>query len=234
MFRRASSTSLLARSGSARLPSQASKVVRRAVSSQAGVVSRGFWAREKVLYAGSAAALTYGIYALGNIEVHAESFPYTGVPGTNRERTFIAVKPDGVHRGLIGEVVKRFEAKGYKLVAIKFVQPTQSFAEQHYHDLAKKPFFPGLVKYFSSGPVVAMVWEGKGVIKGGRSLVGATNPDDALPGSVRGDLAIDVGRNIIHGSDGPDSAKDEISLWFKENEVVSWTSASQAWVSEAK
>jgi len=98
--------------------------------------------------------------------------------------------------------------------------------------LSKKPFFPGLVKYFSSGPVVAMVWEGKGVIKGGRRLVGATNPNDAEDGSLRGDYCIEVGRNIVHGSDGPDSAQDEISLWFTPNEVVSWNRTNEQWIHE--
>jgi len=162
----------------------------------------------------------------------ADKVPHGGLPGTQFERTFIAVKPDGVQRGLVGEVIKRFETRGYKLVAIKLIWPTREFAEQHYSDLSKKPFFGGLVKYFSSGPVVAMVWEGKGVIKGGRSLVGATNPADALPGSLRGDLCIDVGRNIVHGSDAPDSAKAEITLWFKETELSNYDQASAQWVYE--
>jgi nucleoside-diphosphate kinase len=102
------------------------------------------------------------------------------------------VKPDGVQRGLVGEVISRFERKGYKLVALKLVHPTAAFAEEHYKDLSKKPFFPGLVKYFSSGPVAAMVWEGRGVIKGGRVLVGATNPAESAPGSIRGDFCIEV------------------------------------------
>jgi len=112
------------------------------------------------------------------------------------------------------------------------VQPSKDFAEKHYQDLSKRPFFPGLVKYFSSGPVVAMVWEGPDVIKGGRKLVGATDPKAAEPGSLRGDLAVQVGRNIIHGSDSPDSAQHEISLWFKPEEVVGWDSALSSWVIE--
>ena len=151
-----------------------------------------------------------------------EKVPLTGLPGTKFERTFIAFKPDGVQRGLIGEMIARFEAKGFKLVGIKIVVPTQEFAAKHYDDLKARPFFPGLVQYFSSGAVVAMVWEGKNAVVGGRKLIGATNPNDAAPGSLRGDLAIDVGRNLIHGSDSIDAAKAEISLWFTEKEIANY------------
>jgi len=155
-----------------------------------------------------------------------------GVYGSNSERTFIAVKPDGVQRGLVGEIIRRFESRGYKLVGIRMVQPTEAFAKQHYADLSNKPFFPGLVKYFSSGPVVAMVFEGKGVIAGGRALVGATNPANAAPGSVRGDLCIDTGRNIIHGSDGKESAAAEIALWFRPNDVCEYKLSNAPWIYE--
>jgi len=182
--------------------------------------------------AGIGGGLTLG-YLYSTIEpVQAEAVPIHGVPGTKNERTFIAVKPDGVQRGIVGEIIKRFESKGYKLVALKMTQPTEDFAKQHYSDLSTKPFFGGLVKFFASGPVVAMVWEGRGVIAGGRRLLGATNPDDSPPGSIRGDLCVNIGRNIIHGSDGPDSAKDEIGLWFKPNEVSSWDKSDSAWVNE--
>jgi len=153
-----------------------------------------------------------------------------GVAGTATERTFIAVKPDGVQRAIVGEIIRRFEAKGYKLVAIKMIRPTEDFAAQHYDDLKSKPFFPGLVKFFSSGPVVAMVWEGNGVIKGGRTLLGATNPADSLPGSIRGDLSVIVGRNICHGSDSAEAAKDEIALWWKPEEVHDFERPQDAWV----
>jgi len=162
----------------------------------------------------------------------AEKVPVYGVPGTKKERSFIAIKPDGVNRLLVGEVISRFEKKGYKLVGIKILTPTKQFAEKHYEDLATKPFFPSLVQYFSSGPVVAMVWEGKDVISGGRKLIGATNPSGAECGSIRGDLCIQIGRNIIHGSDGVDSANHEISLWFSENEISDWDSALDKWVHE--
>nr|5CAB_A Chain A, Nucleoside diphosphate kinase [Leishmania major]5CAB_B Chain B, Nucleoside diphosphate kinase [Leishmania major] len=142
------------------------------------------------------------------------------------ERTFIAVKPDGVQRGLVGEIIARFERKGYKLVALKILQPTTEQAQGHYKDLCSKPFFPALVKYFSSGPIVCMVWEGKNVVKSGRVLLGATNPADSQPGTIRGDFAVDVGRNVCHGSDSVESAEREIAFWFKADEIASWTSHS--------
>ena len=152
--------------------------------------------------------------------------------GTNAERTFIAVKPDGVQRGIVGEIIKRFENKGYQLVALKMIHPTKEFAEKHYADLSSKPFFGGLTTFFSSGPVVAMVWQGKGVIKGGRLLLGATNPADSLPGTIRGDLCVDMGRNICHGSDSEEGAKAEINLWWKAEEIMTYTANSDKWVYE--
>nr|XP_016458444.1 PREDICTED: nucleoside diphosphate kinase 4, chloroplastic [Nicotiana tabacum] len=146
------------------------------------------------------------------------------------ERTFIAIKPDGVQRGLISEIIARFERKGFKLVAIKVVIPSKEFAQKHYHDLSERPFFNGLCDFLSSGPVLAMVWEGEGVIRYGRKLIGATDPQKSEPGTIRGDLAVVVGRNIIHGSDGPETAKDEINLWFKPEELVNYTSNSEKWV----
>ncbi|KAG5496357.1 hypothetical protein JKF63_02659 [Porcisia hertigi] len=148
------------------------------------------------------------------------------------ERTFIAVKPDGVQRGLVGEIIARFERKGFKLVALKMLQPTKEQAQGHYKDLASKPFFPALVEYFSSGPIVGMVWEGKNVVKSGRVLLGATNPADSQPGTIRGDYAVDVGRNVCHGSDAVESAQREIAFWFKPEEVTSWTSHSACQVYE--
>ena len=158
--------------------------------------------------------------------------PRAGLPGTNFERTFIAVKPDGVQRGKVGDILARFENKGYRLVALKMLTPTREKAEGHYADLKSKPFFGGLVSYFSSGPIVAMCWEGVNAIAQGRTLLGATNPKDSLPGTIRGDLCVDIGRNICHGSDGPDSAKHEIEFWFSEEEVQSYTSCSNEWVYE--
>ncbi|KAI8589456.1 nucleoside diphosphate kinase [Geranomyces variabilis] len=132
------------------------------------------------------------------------------------ERTYIMVKPDGVERGLVGEVISRFEKRGFKLLALKAVQPTRQHLEQHYGDLKDKPFFPKLVDYMLSGPVVGMVWAGLSVVKTGRVMLGATNPLASAPGTIRGDYAIDVGKNICHGSDSVESAEKEIALWFPE------------------
>eukprot|EP01102_Stenamoeba_stenopodia_P010641 TRINITY_DN322_c0_g1_i1.p1 TRINITY_DN322_c0_g1~~TRINITY_DN322_c0_g1_i1.p1 ORF type:complete len:152 (+),score=40.67 TRINITY_DN322_c0_g1_i1:146-601(+) len=138
------------------------------------------------------------------------------------ERTFIAIKPDGVQRGLVGEIISRFERKGYKIVAIKFTTATKELAEQHYAEHNGKPFFAGLVNFITSGPVVALVFEGKGVIATSRKLIGATNPLASEPGTIRGDYAIEVGRNIIHGSDSVESANREIGIWFTEAELQNW------------
>ncbi|XWS61604.1 hypothetical protein CRYUN_Cryun07bG0140400 [Craigia yunnanensis] len=146
------------------------------------------------------------------------------------EHTFIAIKPDGVQRGLIAEIISRFEHKGFKLVANKILVPSKEFAQKHYDDLKERPFFNGLCEFLSSGPVIAMVWEGEGVIKYGRKLIGATDPQKSEPGTIRGDLAVVVGRNIIHGSDGPETAKNEINLWFQPQELFSYTSNAEKWI----
>ncbi|XP_026809442.1 nucleoside diphosphate kinase [Rhopalosiphum maidis] len=146
------------------------------------------------------------------------------------ERTFIMVKPDGVQRGLVGKIIKRFEEKGFKLVAMKFMWASEELLSKHYADLSSRPFFPGLVKYMASGPVVPMVWEGLDVVKTGRFILGATDPKNSNPGTIRGDLCIQVGRNIIHGSDAVESANKEIALWFSEKEVVSWSRSSDSWL----
>jgi len=138
------------------------------------------------------------------------------------ERTFIMIKPDGVARGLVAKIIKRFEQRGYKLVAMKMMKADQALLEQHYADLSGKPFFKSLVAFIGSGPVVPMCWEGKDMVKQGRQMLGETNPLASKPGSIRGDFSIDLGRNIIHGSDSVESATKEINLWFKEEELVSW------------
>ena len=148
------------------------------------------------------------------------------------ERTFLAVKPDGVQRGLIGEIIHRFEAKGFTLVGLKFLQVNRELAEQHYAEHQEKPFFSGLVDFITSGPVVAMVWEGKGIIAAARKIIGATNPLNAEPGTIRGDYGIDIGRNIIHGSDAPETAQREIALWFREEELASWQATLTSWIYE--
>eukprot|EP00293_Proteomonas_sulcata_P019316 CAMPEP_0184289642 /NCGR_PEP_ID=MMETSP1049-20130417/2049_1 /TAXON_ID=77928 /ORGANISM="Proteomonas sulcata, Strain CCMP704" /LENGTH=144 /DNA_ID=CAMNT_0026596519 /DNA_START=32 /DNA_END=466 /DNA_ORIENTATION=+ len=142
------------------------------------------------------------------------------------------IKPDGVQRGLVSKIIARFEEKGFKLCALKFMQADEALLKEHYGDLSSKPFFAGLVEYMKSGPVVPMVWEGDGVVKAGRTLLGATKPSDSLPGSIRGDYCIDVGRNICHGSDAVESAQKEIALWFKPEEVCDWAHHSEAWVYE--
>jgi nucleoside-diphosphate kinase len=149
-----------------------------------------------------------------------------------RERTFIMIKPDGVQRGLVGEIIGRFERKGFKLVGLKLAAPGKEHFEKHYADLSSKPIFPGLVAYASSGPVVAMVWEGHNVVLTGRKMLGATRPDASEPGTIRGDLAIDVGRNVIHGSDSVDSANKEIDLWFGDNNLTTWAHHSNSWIYE--
>ncbi|XP_071124466.1 uncharacterized protein LOC143084854 [Mytilus galloprovincialis] len=142
----------------------------------------------------------------------------------NNERSFIMVKPDGVQRGLTGEIIKRFNNRGYKLVACKLVQPSKEFMQKHYADLSSKPFFNGLVEYMSSsGPVCACVFEGKDVVKTGRKMLGETNPLASAPGTIRGDYCVDLGRNICHGSDAVESAKREIDLWFKPEEVITYS-----------
>merc|ERR1712241_250783 len=139
------------------------------------------------------------------------------------ERTFIAIKPDGVQRGLVGKIIKRFEQRGFKLVAMKLCMPGKEHLEKHYSDLSSKPFFAGLVTYMNSGPIFAMVWEGKDVVRMGRKMLGATNPLDSEPGTIRGDFCIEVGRNVCHGSDAVESAQKEIDLWFKKEELNEYT-----------
>ncbi|EAU88183.1 nucleoside diphosphate kinase [Coprinopsis cinerea okayama7 len=150
---------------------------------------------------------------------------------SNTERTYIMIKPDGVQRALVGKIIQRFEERGFKLIALKLTQPTEAHLEKHYADLAGKPFFPGLIKYMASGPVVAMVWQGLDAVKTGRAMLGATNPLASPIGSIRGDYALAVGRNIIHGSDSVENAEKEIALWFPEG-VVQYTSVAEPWIYE--
>lgn len=153
-------------------------------------------------------------------------------PTMSVERTFLAIKPDGVQRGLVGEIISRFERKGFKLVALKQLTPSRELAESHYGVHRERPFFANLVAFITSGPVVAMAWEGEGVIAAARLMIGATKPQEAAPGTIRGDLAVDIGRNVIHGSDGADTAAFEIDLWFGAAELNTWTPADQAWRTE--
>ena len=150
----------------------------------------------------------------------------------NHERTFIMVKPDAVQRGLVGEIIKRFERKGFKLVAMKMMHASEELLKEHYGALSEKVFFPGIIKYMNSGPVVPMVWEGLNIVKTGRVMLGETNPAASAPGTIRGDFGIQVGRNICHGSDAVESANKEIVLWFKDEELVKWDPITLSWVYE--
>uniref|UniRef100_A0A4W4GRV4 Nucleoside diphosphate kinase, mitochondrial n=1 Tax=Electrophorus electricus TaxID=8005 RepID=A0A4W4GRV4_ELEEL len=136
--------------------------------------------------------------------------------------TLVAVKPDGVQRRLVGQIIKRFEQRGFRLVGLKMVQVSEELLDQHYVSLHKKPFYPSLLRYMTSGPVVAMVWEGHNVVKSTRMLVGDTNSAEAMPGTLRGDFSIHVSRNVVHASDSTEVAQKEISLWFQCSELIDW------------
>ena len=138
----------------------------------------------------------------------------------------------GVQRGLVGEIISRFERKGFKLVALKLFQCPRELAEEHYQDLSSRPFFKDLVDYIVSGPVVSMVWEGDGVVKSARKIIGATNPMEAEPGTIRGDFARVSGRNCIHGSDSPENGERETALWFGNDAIVSWEASIRPWLVE--
>jgi len=140
------------------------------------------------------------------------------------------IKPDGVQRGLVGKIVQRIEEKGFKIVAMKMARMPLENAEKHYAEHVGKPFFKDLVGFITSGPSVAMVVEGRGAISAMRKMNGATNPVDAVPGTIRGDFAIETGRNVIHGSDSPESAAREIAIHFKESELVDYKRIDEAWL----
>lgn len=148
------------------------------------------------------------------------------------ERTLILVKPDAVQRGLIGEVLGRLEQRGLRLVALRLMQVDDALAKQHYGEHEGKAFFPGLVDYITSSPLVAAVLEGPDAIAAARQTMGATNPVEAAPGTIRGDLALEVGRNLVHGSDGPESAKREINLFFGDDALPTWERATDHWIFE--
>jgi len=148
------------------------------------------------------------------------------------ERTLIIVKPDGVQRGLVGEVLHRFERRGVKIVGLKMIQVSRELAERHYGVHQGKPFFAGLVDFITSSPVVVAVLEGPNVIEITRSTVGATNPGSAAPGTIRADFGLTIGRNLIHASDGADTAKSEIDLFFSADELVSYDRAVDSWLIE--
>ena len=146
------------------------------------------------------------------------------------ERTLVLVKPDGVQRRLIGEVIGRFERRGLHLVALKLLRMDRDLAERHYAEHQGKPFFAGLVDFITSAPVVAMVWEGDDAVAQVRSMMGATNPSAAAPGSMRGDLAVSIGNNVVHGSDLPGRGAEEVALFFQPPELIEWSGVDNPWV----
>jgi nucleoside-diphosphate kinase len=148
------------------------------------------------------------------------------------EQTLVLVKPDGVQRGLVGEIINRLERRGLKLIGLKFMQMSPELASAHYEAHVGKPFYEGLVTYITSGPIVAMVWQGKDAIQIVRNTMGTTNAAAAAPGTIRGDLAVEIGRNLVHGSDGSESATREVNLFFRGDELVSWERATDRWIRE--
>ncbi len=148
------------------------------------------------------------------------------------ERTYLMVKPDGVQRGICGEIVSRFEKKGLKLVAMKLMVIPKEVAENHYGEHKERPFFPSLINYITSGPVLAMVWEGESAVSVCRNMMGKTNPKESAPGTIRGDYGMQTGMNIIHGSDSVESAEREISIFFRPEELVSYEKTIQSWIYE--
>jgi nucleoside-diphosphate kinase len=148
------------------------------------------------------------------------------------ERTLIIIKPDAVQRGLIGPIITRFEQRGLRIVGIKFMQISHSLAERHYAVHKGKPFYEGLLAYITSGPVVVMALEGPKAIAAARVTMGATRPLEASPGTIRADFGLEVGRNLVHGSDSPDTARFELDLFFDELELVSWTRDTDRWILE--
>ena len=148
------------------------------------------------------------------------------------DRTFLMVKPDGVQRGLMGEVISRLEHRGLRLVAAKFMQVSKELAETHYAIHKGKPFYNGLISYITSAPLMAMVWEGPNAVAAVRQTMGATRPTEAAPGTLRHDFALEVGRNLTHASDEPANGEKEVALWFKKEELVNWSREVDKWIFE--
>lgn len=148
------------------------------------------------------------------------------------ERTLIIVKPDAVQRGLAGEIIKRFEQRGLRIIGMKFMQVSEALAKKHYGEHEGKSFFEGLVQYITSAPVVVVVLEGPNAIAAARTTIGVTKPHEAAAGTIRGDFGMDVGRNLVHGSDRPDSGQREVANFFTEDELLSWSRATDPWIFE--
>jgi nucleoside-diphosphate kinase len=150
----------------------------------------------------------------------------------HKERTFIIVKPDGVQRGLVGEIIKRFEARGLRIIGMKFVQMSRELAEKHYAVHKERPFFGALVSYITSGPVVVMALEGTNAVAAARQTIGATKPHEAAAGTIRGDFALEIGRNLVHGSDSVENGVLEVSNFFSDDELVFWGRNTDPWIFE--
>ena len=148
------------------------------------------------------------------------------------ERTLVLVKPDGVQRGLVGEIISRLERRGLKLAGMKLMQVDDALARRHYAEHVARSFFPGLLAFITSGPVVAMVWEGNSAVELVRQTLGATDPVKSAPGTIRGDLGINIGRNLVHGSDKLESARREIDLFFQPQEVLDYARSTDPWITE--
>jgi nucleoside-diphosphate kinase len=148
------------------------------------------------------------------------------------ERTLIIIKPDGVQRGLTGEIIRRFEQRGLRIAGMKFMQVERVLAQKHYAIHEGKPFYAGLVDYIVSGPVVVIALEGTNAVEAARGTIGATNPAKAGAGTIRGDLGLEIGRNLVHGSDSPENGASEIALWFEPEELVSWSRNTDRWIFE--
>lgn len=148
------------------------------------------------------------------------------------ERTLVLIKPDGVQRGLAGEIISRLERRGLKLAAMKLMQVDDALARQHYGEHVDRPFFGGLVEFITSAPVVAMVWEAEHAVEVVRNTMGETSPASSPPGTIRGDLGLDIGRNLVHGSDSPESAAREVALFFKPEEILNYARSSDPWITE--
>ena len=158
--------------------------------------------------------------------------PYNWRNSEDVERTLVIAKPDAVQRGLVGEIIARFERRGLKIVGLKLIQIDDELADRHYGVHKGKPFFEGLIKYITSAPVVVMVLEGNRAIEAARGTMGATNPVEAVPGTIRADYGLEIGRNLVHGSDGPETAAHEIALFFREDELIGWQRDTDPWIFE--
>ena len=148
------------------------------------------------------------------------------------EKTFVLVKPDGVQRGLVGEIISRLERRGLRLIGAKFMKVSLKLAETHYGIHKSKPFYDSLIQYITSSPVMAMVWEGNNAVAAVRQTMGSTNPLDATPGSIRHDFSLDIGRNITHASDSSENGEKETALWFSPHELVEWRNDTESWIYE--